>query len=98
MLQEFLWTSNYARAHAGPAHARLVAPLRPLLKPSAEWPMNANQLASLKATQDVLEESLVLQVPDEAAAIETASAWIAGQLPAGRPYEIGADGCGYVIG
>jgi hypothetical protein len=40
----------------------------------------------------------VLQVPDEAAAIEASSAWLAGLPPAGRPYEIGADGCGYAIG
>ena len=33
----------------------------------------------------------MLYVPDEAAAIEAARAWIAGLPPAGRPYEMGVD-------
>ena len=36
--------------------------------------------------------------PDEAAAMEGANAWLTGSLPAGRPYEVGADTSGYVIG
>ena len=98
MLQEFLGTANYARPHAGPAYARLAAPLRPLLKPNASWPMDASQLAAIEALKGALEESHVLQVPDEAAAIEAASAWLAGLPPAGRAYELGADGCGYAVG
>eukprot|EP00973_Karenia_brevis_P051836 7200946-Karenia_brevis.AAC.1 len=39
-----------------------------------------------------------LCVPDEAAAIEAASAWLTGAPPAGRPHEIGADTSGYAIG
>ena len=39
-----------------------------------------------------------LCVPDEAAAIEAANAWLSGAPPAGRPYEIGADTSGYAIG
>eukprot|EP00973_Karenia_brevis_P011235 1520291-Karenia_brevis.AAC.1 len=39
-----------------------------------------------------------LRVPDEAAVIEAANAWLTGAPPAGRPYEIGADTSGYVIG
>ena len=37
-LQAFLGTANYVRAHAGPAYARVAAPLRALLKPGAESP------------------------------------------------------------
>ena len=61
MLQEFLGTANYARPHAGPAYARLAAPLRPLLKPNASWPMDASQLAAIEALKGALEESHVLQ-------------------------------------
>eukprot|EP00973_Karenia_brevis_P068582 9539081-Karenia_brevis.AAC.1 len=39
-----------------------------------------------------------LRVPDEAAAIEAANAWLTGAPPAGRPYEIRADTSGYAIG
>ncbi len=46
----------------------------------------------------MLVESHVPQVPDEAAAMEAATAWLAGLPPAGRAYEVGADGCGYAIG
>ena len=60
--------------------------------------MDASQLAAIEALKGALEESHVLQVPDEAAAIEAASAWLAGLPPAGRAYELGADGCGYAIG
>ena len=91
-------TANYGRPHAGPAYARLAAPLRPLLKPGAVWPPNEVLQAAIQALKDVLVESHVLQVPDEAAAIEAASACLAGLPPAGRAYEVGADGCGYVLG
>ena len=37
-LQASLGTANYVRAHAGPAYARVAAPLRALLKPGAESP------------------------------------------------------------
>ncbi len=37
-------------------------------------------------------------MPDEAAAIEAANAWLSGAPPAGRPYETGADTSGYAIG
>lgn len=39
-----------------------------------------------------------LCVPDEAAAIEAAHAWLGGLPPAGRPYESLADTSGYAIG
>ncbi len=56
MLHAFLGTANYARPHAGPAYARLAAPLRQLLKPNADWPMNASQLAAIEALKGALEE------------------------------------------
>ena len=37
-------------------------------------------------------------MPDEAAAIAAANAWMSGLEPAGRPYEGGADSCGYALG
>ena len=37
-------------------------------------------------------------MPDEAAAIEAANAWLSGSPPAGRPYENGADTSGYAVG
>ena len=40
----------------------------------------------------------LLCVPDEQAAITAANAWLHGQPPAGRPYEVGADTSGYAIG
>ena len=40
----------------------------------------------------------MLAVPDEAAAIAAANAWLSGGPPTGRPYEIGADTSGYAIG
>ena len=98
MLQEFLGTTNYARPHAGPEYARIAAPLRPLLKPDAVWPMTAEQRKAVDQMKELLQESHILAVPDEAAAIEAASAWLAGLPPAGRAYELGADGCGYAIG
>ena len=52
-------------------------------------------IANLKAL--VLEHHR-LCVPDEAAAIEAANAWLNDAPPAGRPYEIGADTSGIAIG
>ena len=76
----------------------MAAPLRPLLKPDAVWPMTAEQRKAVDQMKELLVESHILAVPDEAAAIEAASAWLAGLPPAGRAYELGADGCGYAIG
>ena len=45
-----------------------------------------------------MEEQHRLAVPDEAAAIEAATASQNGLPPAGRPYEIGADTSGIAIG
>ena len=94
MLQEFLGTANYARAHAGPTYAKVAAPLRPQLRPNATWPMSAEQKAAIEGLKDLLEEPHTLAVPDARAAIEAAAAWLAGAAPAGRAYEMGADGCG----
>ena len=48
-LQSFLGTTNYVRPHAGPAYARVMAPLRALLKSDAVFPPNAEQLAAKEA-------------------------------------------------
>ena len=37
-------------------------------------------------------------MPDEAAAIAAAHAWLTGQEPTGSLYEGGADSCGYALG
>ena len=44
-LQSLLGTMNYVRPHAGPEYAMLAAPLRPLLKPGAVFPPNAEHRA-----------------------------------------------------
>ena len=56
MLQEFLGTTNYARPHAGPEYARIAAPLRPLLKPDAVWPMTAEQRKAVEQMKELLKE------------------------------------------
>ena len=48
-----------------------------------------------EAVDRILREELP---PDEAAAIAAANAWLAGEPPVGRPYEMGADTSGYAIG
>ena len=60
--------------------------------------MSAEQKAAIEGLKNLLEEQHTLAVPDERAAIEAATAWLAGAAPAGRAYEMGADGCGYAIG
>jgi hypothetical protein len=97
-LQEFLGTINYVRPHCGPEYCRVADPLRPLLKPGAQFPPTAKQVQALDALKDLVVEHHRLAVPDEAAAIEAAHAWMAGLPPAGRPYEIGADTSGYAVG
>ena len=47
-LQSFLGTTNYVRPHAGPAYARVMAPLRVQLKADAVWPLNAEQLKAVE--------------------------------------------------
>ena len=73
-------------------------PLRALLKPDACFPPNEKQLAAIQGLKDLVIEHHLLCVPDEAAAIEAANAWLTGAPPAGRPYEVGADTSGYAIG
>ena len=51
----------------GPSYARVAHPLRPLLTPQAVWPMNAKQLAAVERLKELLVESHLLAVPDEAA-------------------------------
>ena len=97
-LQEFLGTINYVRPHCGPSYARIADPLRSLLKPGAKFPPNETQNLALEALKELVLEHHLLCVPDEAAAIEAANAWLSGEPPAGRPYEIGADTSGIAIG
>ena len=84
-LQEFLGTVNYVRPHCGPEYARVADPLRALLKPAAVFPPNEKQLAAIEGLKDLVLEHHRLCVPDEAAAIEAANAWLSGAPPAGRP-------------
>ena len=97
-LQEFLGTMNYIRPHCGPEYARVADPLRVLLKPGAKFPPNERQIQAIEELKDLVVEQHRLCVPDEAAAIEAASAWLSGAPPAGRPYEVGADTSGYAVG
>ena len=97
-LQEFLGTINYVRPHCGPEYARVADPLRPLLRPTAVFPPNDKQVLAIEKLKELVLEHHRLCVPDEAAAIEAANAWLSGAPPAGRPYEIGADTSGYAIG
>ena len=97
-LQSFLGTTNYARPHMGPAYARVAHPLRPLLKKDGEWPMNAAQLKAVEELKRLICEDHVLAVPDEAAAVEAAAAFVAGAPAQGRPYELGADASKIAMG
>ena len=82
----------------GPTYSKVAAPLRALLKPNALFPPNEEQLKSIEGLKDLIIENHVLAVPDEAAAIEAANAWLSNKPAAGRPYELGADTSGYAIG
>ena len=62
------------------------------------FPPNERQQQALDELKDLVVEHHRLCVPDEAAAIEAANAWLSGAPPAGRPYETGADTSGYAIG
>ena len=73
-------------------------PLRPLLKPGAAFPPNEEQLQAIEGLKSLILEAHLLAVPDEAAAIAAANAWIGGHPATGRPYELGADTSGYAIG
>jgi hypothetical protein len=97
-LQGFLGTASYVRAHAGPGYSRVAVPLRPLLPPGAVFPPNEEQKKAIEGLKQLVLEDHVLAVPDEAAAIAAANAWLSGELPTGRPYEMAADTTGYAIG
>jgi len=90
-LQAFLGTANYVRPHMGPTYAKEAAPLRALLRPGATFPPNEEQLKAIERLKELIVEFHVLAVPDEAAAIAAANAWLAGEPATGHPYEIGAD-------
>ena len=97
-LQEFLGTINYIRPHCGPEYARVSEPLRELLTPRGVFPPDPKQKAAIEALKKLTDEMHQLCVPDEQAAITAANAWLHGQPPAGRPYEVGADTSRYAIG
>ena len=90
-LQGFLGTTNYVRPHAGPAYAKEMAPLRPLLKADAVFPPNKAQLDAIEMMKKLVVEDHIVAVPDEKAAIAAARAWMNGDPPTGCPYEMGAD-------
>lgn len=50
-----------------------MAPLRPLLKPGAAFPPNAEQLAAIEAGKELLIEGHLLAAPSEAAALTAAN-------------------------
>lgn len=90
-LQSFLGTINYIRPFCGPAFTRTMYPLKPLLKITAVFPMTKEQHDAVQALKALARDVQVLHVPDEAAALEAARAWMEGAPPAGRPYEGGVD-------
>ena len=90
-LQGFLGTTNYVRPHAGPHYARVMAPLRPLLKADAVFPPSPEQEKAIADMKELVKESHLLAVPDEQSPIAAARAWMAGEPPTGCPYEAGAD-------
>ena len=95
-LQAFLGTMNYIRPHAGPSYSLAMHPLRELLRPGVEFPPNDLQRKAIDKLKTLVLETHRLAVPDERAAIEAASAWLAGEPPRdldplgrGRPAEQG---------
>ena len=90
-LQAFLGTLNHIRPFCGPEFSRVMHPLRVLLKPEAAFPPNLEQEKAITGLKQLCKDLFTLCVPDEAAAILAAQAWMAGAPPAGRPYEGGVD-------
>ena len=88
-LQEFLGTMNYIRPHCGPEYCRVTHPLRPLLKPGARFLPNEEQLKAVQELKDLVCEFHKLCVPDEAAAIEAANAWLTGSRLQGAHMSLG---------
>ena len=60
--------------------------------------MNEEQRAAVQGLKDLILDTHVLAVPDEAAAILAANSWQTGSVPEGRPYEGGADTSGLATG
>lgn len=90
-LQALLGTANYVRAQAGPTYARISAPLKSSLKRRATFPPSDGQLAAIEAVKELFIKDHLLAIPDTMAALVVATAWLADEPPAGRPYEMGAD-------
>ena len=62
------------------------------------FPPNPEQIEAIAGLKKLMLEQHFLAVPDEAAAIAAASAWLSVRPPEGRPYEVGADTSGIAIG
>ena len=60
-------------------------PLRDMLKKDAQSPPNEKQLQMIEALKSLVVETPRLAVPNEAAAIAAARAWMNGDPPAGVP-------------
>jgi len=66
-------------------------PLKTALKEDSPYPLTAEQEKAIADLKELVKNLQILYVPDEAAAIAAARAWIAGLPPDGRPYEGGVD-------
>ena len=55
-------------------------------------------MEAIEGLKRLMLEQHQLAVPDEAAAIAASSAWLAGEPPQGRPYEVGEDTSGIATG
>ena len=60
--------------------------------------MDASQLKAVEDLKKLISEDRVLAVPDEAAAVEAAAAFVAGAPAKGRPCELGADASKIAMG
>ena len=52
-----LGTTNYVRPHAGPTYAKVMYPLRALLKSDAVFPPNAEQLEAIEGLKNLVQEN-----------------------------------------
>lgn len=73
--------ANSVRARVGPSRAKVTSPLRAPVKPKAHFPPKEEQLKAIEAVKNLLMEGTTLAVPDEAAAIRAAIAWLADEPP-----------------
>lgn len=76
--------------------SRPTARLRTFLKPGLKFLPGADQLNAIESAKDLLVKDHLRAVPDEAAAITSASAWLADEPPDDTQYDMGADTSGFV--